>query len=46
VTAVLCAVAGYLTSIALKPPPPGLPTIRRFQAAQGQIARDWLAGLI
>jgi aminoglycoside phosphotransferase (APT) family kinase protein len=46
VTAVLCALAGYLTSSALKPPPPGLPTLRGFQAAQGQIARGWLAGLI
>jgi aminoglycoside phosphotransferase (APT) family kinase protein len=46
VTAVLCALAGYFTSIALKPPPPGIPTVRDFQAAQGRIARDWLAGLI
>lgn len=46
VTAVLCALAGYFTSAALKPAPPGLPTVRGFQAAQGQIARDWLAALI
>jgi aminoglycoside phosphotransferase (APT) family kinase protein len=46
VTAVLCALAGYLTSIALEPPPPGLPTVRSFQAAQAQITRDWLAELI
>jgi aminoglycoside phosphotransferase (APT) family kinase protein len=46
VTAVLCALAGYLTRSALEPPPPGLPTLRGFQAAQGQIARGWLAQLI
>jgi aminoglycoside phosphotransferase (APT) family kinase protein len=46
VAAVLCALAGYFTSIALRPPPPGLPTVRSFQAAQGQITRDWLAALI
>ncbi len=36
VVAVLCAVAGYLTRQALQPPPPGLPTLRAFQAAQGR----------
>lgn len=46
VTAVLCALAGYFTSVALKPPPPGLPTLRGFQAAQGRITRGWLAELI
>ena len=42
----ICALVGCLTSWALKPAPPGLPTLRGFQAAQGQIARGWLAGLI
>jgi hypothetical protein len=28
---------------ALRPPPPGLPTLREFQAAQGAVARRWLA---
>ena len=28
---------------ALLPPPPGLPTLRSFQAAQGEVARQWLA---
>jgi aminoglycoside phosphotransferase (APT) family kinase protein len=45
-TAVLCALAGYFTRQALLPPPPGLPTLRGFQAAQGAVARRWLADLI
>jgi aminoglycoside phosphotransferase (APT) family kinase protein len=44
--AVVCAVAGYFTCRSLQPPPPGLPTVRAFQAAQGLIARRWLAELI
>lgn len=46
VAALLCAVAGYLTRQALRPPPPGLPTVRAFQAAQGGIARRWLADFL
>jgi aminoglycoside phosphotransferase (APT) family kinase protein len=46
VAAVLCAFAGFLTRSALLPPPPGLPTIRGFQAAQGEVARQWLAELV
>jgi hypothetical protein len=42
VTAMLAAVAGFFTAHSLRPPPPGLPTLRAFQAAQGQVARDWL----
>jgi hypothetical protein len=45
-TAILCALAGYFTSQALLPPPPGLPTVRAFQAAQGQVARRWLADFL
>jgi len=44
--AVVCAVAGYFTHRGLQPPPPGLPTVRAFQAAQGVVARRWLAALI
>ena len=44
--ALACGLAGYLTERALRPPPPGLPTVRAFQAAQGAVARRWLAGLI
>jgi len=41
-TALVCAVAGYLTESSLRPPPPGLPTVRAFQAAHAAIARRWL----
>ena len=46
VAAAVCAMAGYFTERALRPPPPGLPTVRAFQAAQGEIARRWLADLL
>ncbi|MCX4450121.1 aminoglycoside phosphotransferase family protein [Streptomyces sp. NBC_01789] len=42
VTAVLAAVAGYFAEHSLRPGPPGLPTLRAFQAAQGAAALDWL----
>jgi hypothetical protein len=40
---VVTAFAGYLTSHALLPPPPGMPTVRAFQDRQGRIARNWLS---
>lgn len=40
---VLATIAGYFTHRAFQPPPPGLPTLRVFQAAQGEVARGWLA---
>lgn len=43
VDAVIASVAGFFTYGALLPPPPGLPTLRAFQAAQGEVARAWLA---
>lgn len=43
VTSVLAAVAGFLTYSSLQSAPPGLPTVRAFQAAQGVEARRWLA---
>ena len=46
VAATLCAFAGFLTCRSLRPAPPGLPTLRPFQAAQADIARRWLADLI
>lgn len=46
VAALACAVAGYLTERSLLPPPPGLPTVREFQAAQATVARQWLAELL
>jgi aminoglycoside phosphotransferase (APT) family kinase protein len=45
-TAIVCALAGYFTERALRPPPPGLPTVRAFQAAQGEVACRWLAQLL
>ena len=44
--AVVCALAGYFTQRSLQPPPPGLPTVRRFQAAQAEVTRRWLATLL
>ena len=40
---VIAAIAGFFTLGSLLPDPPGLPTLRAFQAAQGGIARSWLA---
>lgn len=46
VTAMVCALAGYFTERSLRPTPPGLPTARAFQAAQGVVARRWLRDLL
>lgn len=46
VAAAVCAIAGYFTERSLRPAPPGIPTVRAFQAAQGEIARRWLADLL
>ena len=43
VTAVVCAFAGYFRHRSLQPPPPGMPTVRGFQASQAVVARAWLA---
>ena len=43
ITAVVAAVAGDFTCQSLLPSPLGLPTLRGFQAAQGEVARRWLA---
>ncbi|SFF31422.1 Phosphotransferase enzyme family protein [Actinacidiphila alni] len=42
VTAVVAAVAGFMLGHARRPAPPGLPTLRAFQYAQGVVALDWL----
>ena len=42
VTVLLAAVAGFFVERSLRPPPPGLPTLRPFQAAQGAVAVAWL----
>ncbi|GAV43135.1 phosphotransferase family protein [Streptomyces acidiscabies] len=42
VTVALAALAGYFLGHAGRPAPPGLPTLRPFQQAQGDAALDWL----
>ncbi len=42
VSVLLAAIAGFFVSRSLEPAPPGLPTLRSFQAAQGAVALDWL----
>ena len=42
VTAVVAALAGMWTFAGRQPDPPGLPTLRRFQRAQADVALDWL----
>jgi Ser/Thr protein kinase RdoA (MazF antagonist) len=42
VSVLLAAVSGFFVSHALRPPPSGLPTLRSFQVAQGEIALAWL----
>lgn len=42
ITAVVCTLAGFFVESSLAPAPPGLPTLRAFQAAQGRVAIDWL----
>ena len=43
VTAVVAGIAGFFVREGMQPAPPGLPTLRTFQAAQGVVAREWLA---
>ena len=42
VTATLAGLAGFFVEHSLRPPPPGLPTLRAFQRAQGDAALAWL----
>ncbi|GGS46593.1 hypothetical protein GCM10010156_01600 [Planobispora rosea] len=42
VTTVLAAITGYFVRQSRQPSPPGLPTLRAFQAAQGRTALEWL----
>jgi hypothetical protein len=42
VTAALAGLAGYFVHRSLQPPPPGIPTVRAFQRAQGEAALAWL----
>jgi hypothetical protein len=43
---VVAALGGYFLYGAQQPPPPGLPTLRRFQARQGAVVIEWLKLLI
>ena len=45
VASLVAAFAGFLVSHSLQPAPPGLPTLRGFQAAQGAVALEWLERL-
>ncbi|HKB17955.1 MAG TPA: aminoglycoside phosphotransferase family protein [Candidatus Dormibacteraeota bacterium] len=42
IDAVVCTIAGYFVIRALEPAPPGIPSVRAFQAAQGRVAISWL----
>jgi aminoglycoside phosphotransferase (APT) family kinase protein len=42
VTVAVTAITGYFLNQSRLPPPPGIPAVRRFQAAQGVIALGWL----
>jgi hypothetical protein len=41
----VAAFGGFLVRHSLQPPPPGLPTLRAFQAAQGAVAQAWVRRL-
>jgi aminoglycoside phosphotransferase (APT) family kinase protein len=41
----LAGLSGYFVASSLKPAPPGIPNLRRFQAAQGVAALRWLRDL-
>ena len=45
VAVLAAAIGGFLVRHSLRPPPPGLPTLRAFQAAQGAVALAWLRRL-
>ena len=40
--AFLAAMTGYFLGRSILPPPPGIPTVRAFQRAQGEVALAWL----
>ena len=42
VDAVLAGLAAYFVDVARRPDPPGLPTVRAFQRAQGAVVLRWL----
>jgi aminoglycoside phosphotransferase (APT) family kinase protein len=40
---VIAGAAGYFVDACRQPPPPGIPTVRAFQRAQGEALVSWLA---
>jgi len=42
INAVIASLTGYFLAHSRRTPPPGIPTVRAFQAAQGWIALEWL----
>ncbi|WP_412742691.1 aminoglycoside phosphotransferase family protein [Krasilnikovia sp. MM14-A1004] len=44
VTTIMAGLAGYFVDRARQPPPPGIPTVRAFQRAQGAALLPWLRG--
>jgi hypothetical protein len=42
----LTAILGYFVERSGRPPPPGLPTLREFQRAQGEATLEWLRRLL
>ena len=42
VNAVIASLTGYFLAYSRRPPLPGIPTLRAFQAAQGEVALAWL----
>jgi hypothetical protein len=42
INAVIASITGFFLGHSRRPPPPGIPTVRAFQAAQGAIALEWL----
>ena len=42
INAVVASLAGYFVVRSLEPAPQGIPTVRAFQAAQGEVAIAWL----
>jgi hypothetical protein len=42
INSTLASVTGYFLAYSRRPPPPGIPAVRAFQAAQGEVALGWL----
>ena len=42
INAVIASLTGYFLAYSRRPAPPGIPTVRAFQAAQGEVSLAWL----